>query len=558
MKNRLYLGLLLGMVVCAYANSVRDGFTLDDLQLYIVHNAQVTEPSLKKLFTPHASMKVFRPVTFGTFALDWKTGGGRPWIFHAVNLALHAAVVALLYLLLKAVLQELPDAQAVAFAAAMLFAAHPIHTEAVTSIVGRAELLAAGFLLAAWILHLMDREVFALLCFALALLSKESAVIFLPLAILGDYVRGQWKATRRYLELAGVTLVYLGLLWKIEGGHLGRADVPLLDNPLAALSPGWRILNALGVAWKYVALQIYPAKLSCDYSFNAIPVDSDWRHALPAGIAALAVVAGWIWAMWKRHCGIALAGGIYLIGFTVTANILMPIGTIMGERLAYLPSAGLCLLIALAWNWLRNRQRQIAVGVLVILVLVLGARTVLRNRDWKDNLTLFSADVQSVPGSAKIHEGLGAAYLEAGQFDLALQEMQKALQIYPDFPEAMESYGLLQSWKGNYQAAGPMMERAFYMVTRDNPHYDDMAVNLAALYVQTNHMDGALQLLNREISESPGYGRAWANRAVVHYKLGEVVAARADAETALRLEPGNKQARNLLQLLGTQPADLRR
>ena len=82
-----------------------------------------------------------------------------------------------------------------------------------------------------------------------------------------------------------------------------------------------------------------------------------------------------------------------------------------------------------------------------------------------------------------------------------------------------------------------MLERALYMSHRNNPNYDFMAVNFAAVLMQTSHLDGALSVLNREIAESPRYARAWANRAVIHYKQGETAPARADAETALRLDP---------------------
>jgi protein O-mannosyl-transferase len=551
-KERLHIGLLLAVAVFAYGNTLVNAFTMDDVLLYILRNPQVTHPSLQALFTPHKVTKVFRPVTFSTFALDWKIGNGRPLEFHLVNLLLHAAVTLLFYLLLQATLQSLQQGKAVAYAAALVFAVHPIHTEAVASIVGRAELLAAGFLIAAWLLHLQDREIPALVCFVLALLSKESAAVLLPLALIGDFVRGQWKPTFRYLRIAAMTGLYVIVLWKVQGNHFGPAGISVLDNPLASIPAVPRIFNALHVAWKYVGLQVYPATLSCDYSYNEIPV-YDLRyglsHTLPWAIASLAALGGWIWAVRKRQNGLVLAGGIYLVGFATTANILMPIGTIMGERLAYFPSAGFCLLVALAWNWLQERQRKLAVGALAVLVAVLGVRTVLRNRDWKDNRTLYTAAVRAVPQSAKMHLGLAFNYLEAKQFDLARKEFQTTLQINPAYPEALASYGLLEFSQRNYQAAGRMMEQAFYTIGRDNPAYDAIAVDLATLYMQTDHLDGALDLLNREISESPGYAGAWACRAVLRYKGGQIAVARADAEMALRLDPDNWRARNLMQLL---------
>ena len=542
------MGLLLAVVAFAYGNTLLSDFTNDDIQLYVIRNPQVTHPSLRALFSPNKFTGVFRPVTFATFALDWKIGQGfAPW-FHVINLILHAIVTLLLYTLLQKLFQGVDQGNALALAAALLFAVHPIHTEAVASISGRAELLGAGFLIAAWLLHLNDREVPALFCFVLALLSKESAIVFLPLLILGDYLSTNWKSTLRYLRAAGVTVLYLAVLWKVRGNHLGMAYVFFLDNPLFGIPAGPRILNALGVAWKYVGLQFYPATLSSDYSYNQIPLYSAWRYALPAALATVAAVAGWIWAVWKRRRGLALAGGIYMAGFAVTANILMPIGTIMGERLAYFPSAGFCLLAALAWNWLRQRRQTLAFGTLAVLITVLGVRTVVRNRDWKNNETLYSAQVRNAPDSAKTHENMALLYMNHEQVDLARKQFETALRIYPD-PHTLATYGVLEASQGNYQEAGRKMEKAFSMVGREYLAYDEIAVNLATLYIQTNHMDGALDLLNREIAESPEYGRAWAGRAVIHYKRGETAAARADVQTALRLDPTNRVAQNLMQLI---------
>ena len=552
MRERFHIGVLLTIVLLAYSNSLWNAFTMDDSRVYIAANEQVTHPSLRGLFASHVMTGVFRPLTFATFALDWKLGGRQPFVFHVVNLMLHAGVTLLLYMLLRTLLQRLSHGGMVAFAAAALFAAHPIHTEAVTSISGRAELLAAGFVFAAWILHLRNREIAALICFVLALLSKESAVAFLPLVLLGDYVSGKWKPALRYVQIAGVMLLYVIALWKVGGGHFGPGRYWLLDNPLAFVPTGTRILNALRVAWKYVALQFYPATLSCDYSFNAIPVYGDWRHTAPAAITAVAVCGAWIWAVWKRRTEFVLAGGIYFAGFATTANILMPVGTIMGERLAYLPSAGFCLLVAFLWSWLYKHRQSLGLGVLSAVVVLLGLRTVVRNRDWRNDITLFSAAARAVPGSAKVHRFLGVQYMREGLYDQAGKQLQTALQINPGYPEVMEAYGLLEALKGNYQVAGSMLENAFYMVSPNHPDYDEMAANLAAIYMVTNHLDGALDLLNREIARSPRYSRALGIRAAVHYKRGELAAASADAVAAVHLDPANRQAQDVLRSLGAQ------
>lgn len=550
MNERLRIGLLLAVALLVYGNALRNDFTMDD-GFYILHSEQVTHPSVRELFTAHQYTNVFRPLTFATFAVNWKINGARPFGYHLINLLLHAAVTLLLYLLLLEILGRSSQAKATSLVAACLFAVHPIHTEAVTSIVGRSELLAAGFLIAAWLLHLRDREIPALICFLLALLSKESAVVFLGLVLVGDYALGKWKPISRYVRIGGMTLLYLAALWRLQGGHFGAAEISMLDNPLANLPSRWRILNAIRVAWRYVALQFYPATLSCDYSFHQIGVYVDWRHTLPAALAAVAVAGGWIWSVRKRQPAFVLAGGIYFAAFAVTSNILMPTGTIMAERLTYLPSAGFCLLVAMGLIWLKQRQRLVALTIFTLIIAVLGVRTVVRNLDWKNDFYLYSAGVRAAPGSAKMHADLGRELLNYGNTDLARTELQTALRIHPDYPDALASFGLLEASLKHYEVAGGLIEKALRMSGRNNPNYDFMDVSMAVMLIETGRTDDAIEVLNSEIAESPKYSRAWSNRAVAHFKKGDRASARADSEAALRLDPGNAEAQNLMRVLGT-------
>lgn len=542
------MALLLAASLLVYGNSLRNGFTLDD-EAYIVQNRQVTDLSLKEVFHPNQYANIFRPLTFSSFALNWAIGGARPFGYHLLNMLLHAAVTLLLYLLLRVLLDSLAQGETVAFIASLLFSVHPIHTEAVASIVGRSELLAAGFLMAAWLLHLRDRQILSLLCFVLALLSKESAVVFTPVLLVGDYACGKRKTFLRYGWFAGVTVLYLALLWNVQGGRFGPKEISFLDNPLASLPAGLRILNALRIAWKYIGLHLYPATLSCDYSYNAILIYAKWRYGIAAALAASLVVILWLWALWTRRSGWALAGAIYLGGFAVTANVLLPSATIMAERLAYLPSAGFCLLIAMTWVWMKNRNVTVAWAVLGAVVVALATRTLIRNRDWQDNFTLESSAVKAVPGSAKMHLDLGAEYMYRGQLDIARQEYETSLRIYPDSPEGLEWYGILESKMGHDQQALRLMQAALQKMRRNTRNYDFSVVNLAAQQMKVGQQEDALKLLDQEISESPGYSRAWSNRAVIRLQRGEIEWARSDAKTALRLDATNEQAERVLALL---------
>jgi len=550
-SQRWRVALLLVVSALVYANALLNSFTYDDF-LYVLNNPAVTAPTVRGFLEPTRAFNLFRPVTFVSFTLNWVVGYIHPFSYHLVNLLLHAAVTLLLYLVFRKVLEQMPEGDKVAYVAALLFAVHPIHTEAVASIVGRSELLAAGFLLAAWLLHLRDQPIPELVCLLLALLSKESAVCFLPLALVGDYARGELKPRQRYAWIAGVSVLYVAVLWKVQGGRFGEVSVNFLDNPLASLPATWRIFNALRVAWKYVGLQLFPATLSYDYSYRAIRLFQDWRHIFPAAAASIAVVALWIWAVWSRRTGWMLAGAIYFAGFAVTANVLIPTGTIMGERLAYLPSAGFCLLLALIWVRLERFKPAWAWAALVILLAALGARTVVRNRDWRTNFALFSAGVEAVPGSSRAHCNIGGQYMDSGQLDAALAQFQTALEIYPDYPDALEYSGLIESRRGQDQKALELLERAFFFTRKESTRYGERAVNLAAMLMKVGQSDKAMNLLNQAIEVAPGNARAWANRAVIHYWRGDEDAARSDAETALRADPRNPQAQSLLEAMKTR------
>ena len=373
MKRHFRIAFLLAIVVLAYSNTLVNSFTLDD-KIYIDLNPQVTDVSLRGLFAANKLANVFRPLTFATLALNWKIGGTRPFGYHLFNLLLHGAATLLFYLLLEAIFFELsqgapsPRDKLVAFAAALIFAVHPIHTEAVSSIVGRAEIACRG-------LHLrgMDPASEGPPHSCVDLLRAGVAVEGVGGRLSAADSRGRLRA--REMEAASLvcaggrlTLLYLAVLWKVQGGHLGRASITPLDNPLAE-SPGamesperaargMEICRAAFLSGQ-AFLRLF---LQCHSGLSRLA-----PHAAGA-LCGVAVVGAWIAAIGSGKSALILVGGIYLIGFATTANILLPTGTIMGERLAYLPSAGFCLLVALGWSWLRDRQRLVALAALTAVV----------------------------------------------------------------------------------------------------------------------------------------------------------------------------------------------
>jgi hypothetical protein len=206
MKERLLTGLLLAAAVLVYGNTLVNRFAMDD-ELYIMRNAQVTDPSLHGLFSPNPVSTVFRPVAFATLALNWALSGTESLSYHLMNLLLHAGATWLLYILLQELLGSSSEGKTAAFAAALLFAVHPIHTEAVAWAGGsrgtagrRVSFCGLDFAFARPP-HRVAGCALRWRCFR-----RNPPWRFCRSCCLGDYALGKWKPGFRYALFAGLTV----------------------------------------------------------------------------------------------------------------------------------------------------------------------------------------------------------------------------------------------------------------------------------------------------------------------------------------------------------------
>jgi tetratricopeptide (TPR) repeat protein len=486
--------------VLAYLDAIPNGFTLDDVAL-VEHNPAVGSLSaVPRMFVrpywdvPGEHYGLYRPLTIASFAINRAvTGPGAPG-FHLVNVLLHGAVAALVWFALR----RAGTHYGTALLGGLLFAVHPIHTEAVAGVAGRAELLAALFVVGAWIAHRRGAEsagaggrwrAVAGVLYLAALLSKEGALLAPLLFWADDTLRGKQEGGpslgARCLPYAAAGAVMLVLRGAALGAHQGASSSIALDNPAAAAGTGARILTALWVQVRYVGLGLWPGRLSCDYSFDAIPVVrglADPRAAAGLALAAL-LAAAIVWG-WKRSRPVALAAIAWTVFFLPSSNLLFPAGTIMAERLAYLPSIGLCLALghlgaavaARDASGTRRRVRAAAVASAAALALAtLGARTWMRNPAWKDNLTLALTDAPAQPRSAKLQAGAGIFLAAAGRTAEAEPYLRRALEIDPDYAQVHYDLGVILARNGDDKEAEPHFRRAVELAPGNPQPYAALA-----------------------------------------------------------------------------------
>jgi Flp pilus assembly protein TadD len=562
--------LVAAAAVAVYLNSLGGALFYDDVMAVLknplVHAGDVGGILSRPSWNGGIRDKLWRPTATLTFAMNHALHGLAPVGYHVANVLLHAAVSVLVLIVFARTLA----APRAALAAAVLFATHPIHTEAVASVVGRAEVLAAGGFFLAWLAWLAadDAErapagtrgvpawlfvVAAVAAYVAAMGGKENAVVLPAVLVVVDVMRsksGTALATLRrhaprYAALVVAVACFVVARRNIVG-HITR-HVDMLDNPLASLPTGERVMSAVKVLGLYAWRLLVPLRLSADYSYDQISaVTSPLDPGFLAGLGVVVATGLLTWRAWSRLPALALGLVVLAFGFSVVANVFFPIGTIMGERLAYLPSAGFCLalgaLIASAGERFAARgalagQPLAFVVPLALLATLYGVRTIARNPVWRAPLPFFTAMVEDAPRSGRGHRELGIALGDAGRVDEARAEFERALAIKPEDGTTLYNFANVLRTAGRIDEAVELYKRTVAVL----PDFPEGLENLGNTESLRGNYPEALTWLERARRLAPTDARLEMNIANTHLLMGDIPAARAGYERALALAPASPE-----------------
>jgi tetratricopeptide (TPR) repeat protein len=444
------------VAVVVFANTLGNGLVYDD-PIVIERSLALAEAPLR------GALAAPRALTLLTIHLDRVLWGGTPWALHATNALLNALAASLATVLALV----LSGSLRVALWAGLLFAVHPVHVEAVASIENRKDLLAMVFVAGSAVLYrARDRGwppyLGALVCFALAMHAKEVAaaglVGMLPLIDLlaerdgGDpWPRRAGRAAVRALPVlvlgAALIVWYSAQVPEYGPARAARAGDTLLDyfRPEAIARETESQVGSYPEALAGTAvsvlevgrLLVFPLRLSADHPLQA-------RE--PARVAAgIVVLAGWIGlaALAARPAPAVAVAMLWTVVMYLPSSKVVPVAHFfVAERYLYVPSFGLCLLLALGLDGLQRLAERrhsrawtaLAAGAAASLVVLGAARSAIRNRDWRDELSLWSSSLRAVPrGTRRIHEGLGTALLAAGRTEEALGHLREAVRLQPGY-----------------------------------------------------------------------------------------------------------------------------
>lgn len=502
-----------------YANTLGHDYTQDDA--IVITDNMFTQDGIKGwkgIFTKDTFFGFFkeegkanlvqggryRPFTLAMFALENQLFGNNPFVGHLINVLLFAFSVLLISLIIRQLLVNSKYEQwagPIAFFTALIFAAHPIHTEVVANIKGRDEIMTLGTSLLSlhFILKHLSKPaaknlIFAGISFFVALLSKENAITFLAIIPLAIYIFKK-ESIPSILKLTSplfaATILFLVIRFSILGFNLGGAPpLELMNNPFLKIEDNiYKPLNgsektatvvySLG---EYVKLLFFPHPLSHDYYPRKIAIQQFGSIQVLLSILMYLILIGLsLWGVFRKNIwGFGIA--IYLLALFPVSNIPFSIGTNMSERFVYVSSLGFSILMAYLFclSFLKLKKQQWMAWIIPsVMILLFSIKTIARNQVWKDNYTLFTTDVKTSGNSAKMLNSAAGVLIEThfdeedspartAKIKEALGYLKKATQIHPNYKLAHLQKGNAHYYLNEYEEA----IQSYNNVIRIDPKYD--------------------------------------------------------------------------------------
>ena len=485
----------------------------------------------------------YRPLLMVHLSIEKELFDLNPSINHFFNVFYYSISSILLFLLLCRLFKKTNIL--FPFLITTLFMAHPIHTEVVSNIKSRDEILCFLFLIVSIYLllnYLSSKKIITILisiiCYFLALLSKENAITFLAIIPLILHYFTDEKIKRILLlslPYLGMAILFLIIREIIIHGNVASID-PLYNSLAGIDSTSMRIATCIMILGRYIVLLFYPHSLTWSYSYNEIPAIG-WTnvYVICSIIICLMLLIYAIININKRS--IFSFGVLYFfITISVTSNIFVMTGAAMAERFLYVPSLGFCIiLVFLLAKLFRlntftdsiNNFTFLYVTICVLLFLYI-IKTFDRELDWKDNLSLYSAGIMDSPNSALSHTAFANEYANAAlknpdvntrkqMLNKAINEFKTGIAIYPKDPISWYNLGFAYYNLGDYNASEAADKKA---LSFDTTAFAKAYNNIGVIMAQKKEYDSALVYFNNAAIRDSTFIDPLANLARVYHELG--------------------------------------
>jgi len=559
-NNGIFVFLLIAISSLAYINTLANLFVFDD-NLIIVGNKWITDIRyLKDIFTKDVaafdsrySTSYYRPIFYSIQLLIYYLFELKPWAWHLVNIALHSAVSVVLYFVTCKLFFKLDIApglscRSLSFITSLLFALHPIHTEAVAWSSGLPDLSYTLFCLLSFLLYIKSSEekkifninyIGSVIIYFIATLCKEPALT-LPLVIMAyDYsetknLNNIVHNIKRYIAYFTAAIVYIVMRYNALHGFAPSKQYRELTNYEA-------VINALVLFKQFLSKLILPVNLNILHVFT--PIKSIFELK---GIIGLIVIMAFGFAIYFAARSKIIFVSLFLIFMPLLpALYIQGIGkSPLAERYLYLPSAGFVILLSFSLNYFIKKYHYIKItGILLSAMLVIYlTATVDRNKVWKNDLNLWADSVAKSPDSAMSHEYYGGALYMNGRVDEAIEQYKHSIIIDRNLADAHINLGVAYFSKGLIDEA----IKEFLAVIEINPNYVEAYDYLGRAFKKNGFTEKAIYQFKRCIEVDPNYAEGHNQLAILYLKTGNIESAIREFNIALRINPTNKEYQNNL------------
>ncbi len=480
---------------------------------------------------------LYRPLTQISLAFNFLIASS-PFGFHLVNILLHIVNSFLIFLLLKKITKE----SRFSLITALFFLVLPIHVEAVTSIVGRAELLSFLFGILTLLLWFDSKYLLSAVALFLALLSKESAIV-IPVIVffLGWHYRRNWQWL--FWHFGAVSLYFI-LRIAVLGQYAFKTQVEFVFNPLAYISFFERFFTALKVLILYLTKTFAPYRLSADYSYDQIPIVTN-LFSSPSALLGVLVLSSMLWIIYrflknKNQSIWVWASIFFFLPYLIISNFIFPTGTIMADRLMYFSSLGALMFLALANERLFKLSKRVGLSFLLILLIVYGFITVSQNRVWASREALLTDSFKKSPNSVAAKTNYGILILNQDK-ELAKKLSLEVYEKYPDYIQNLNLRGAVEVQEDNFIGAEKFLERALEL----RPKHQNTLQNISRVYFTLSKYPEAEEVLKVLVSEYGGKGNV-IFYALVQAKNRHFVESRQTLESFFGPEIKDESALKIL------------
>lgn len=520
------------LIFLIYANSLNNEFVSDDI-IGIKNNTKIG--SFSYIFIPpHNYLRQF--LVF----LIHKFFGLQPIFYRLPNIFFHFVTTFLVFILLRNFFKK-----PIPFFAAIIFAVHPLLTESISWIAAGQYVYGSFLLLSSFIFYInykksLSRNFFILsiFLFILSFLTWEKVIFFPIILIFYEFFFGNLKKNfKRVIPFLIADLLWILWLFRLLSEKVTDLQTNFYQKPELA-NPFIQVPIAVTY---YLKLIFWPMDLTLYHSELSFT-----QGEFIFRVLLLIIFLGVIVFFWKKEKKVAFFLLFFLLALSPT---LLPLGVgwVVAERYAYLASLGIFVFIAFIIQKIGKifKNQKVAYVLLAVIVLALGIRTIMRNNDWRNQDNLWLAAERTSPSSHQNHNNLGDLYARHGDYQKAIEEFKKAVELKPDYGDAFHNMANVYHQIGRDDLAEENYKKALSLNLRLWQSYQ----NLAAIYFSKKELNLSQESMIKAIEINPNQPDLYANLGIIYEALENKEKAKESFEKSLLLNPNNEKARQLLEKL---------